>query len=173
MAIAAGLGQGIGDRAGRTTNLERPRAGDASCAHRQFGRLGGKKAGICVQACAWIRRARAARQRRRRPGAPAPSGDAWRGLCRAAKGCEALPGNRWRTLMDGSPRVGLPRGYLSSFRPCVTAAGAAGLDAAWRMGADICVALARWSNQSPANGTMVAGRHRSEEHTSELQSLTN
>src|SRR5229473_3236110 len=143
MAFAAGLGQGIGDRAGRTTNLERPRAGDASRAHRQFGRLGGKKAGTCVQASAWIRRAWAARQRRGRAGASAPSGDAWRGLCGAEKGCEALPGSRWRTLMDGSPRVGLPWGDFSSFRPGVTAAGAAGLDAAWRMGADICVALAR------------------------------
>src|SRR5260370_42378826 len=100
MAIAAGLGQRIGDCAGRTTNLERPRAADASRAHRQFGRLGGKKAGIWVQACAWIRRAWAARQRRGRSGASAPSGDAWQGLCGAEEGSEALPETRWRALKD-------------------------------------------------------------------------
>src|SRR6266852_107587 len=142
MAIAAGLGQGVGDRAGRTTNLEQPCAGDASGPHRKFGRLGGKKAGICVQTSARIRRAWATRQRRGGAGAAAPSRDAQRGLCGAEKGSEALPGNQWRTLMDGSPRVGLPWGDLSSFRPGVTAAGPAGLDAARRMAADICVALA-------------------------------
>jgi hypothetical protein len=107
----------------------------------QFGRTGAKKTAICVQTSAWICWAWPDRQRRSGASASAPSHHPWSGLCSAKVRSEALLGNRWRNLVDGPPRLGLPWRDFSPFGTRLRAAGPVGVNATRRMAANLCVSL--------------------------------